>query len=255
MKTTGGKLTYVPGMIMHMWHGHSEDRQYVGRSKCLVDYAFDPQSDICEDENGMWKWNSEKPLLHEKVAEYFTSRKEDINYPVHPTRYSEKYPIILDPDGGIDCLRETLVKLCGLTRTDFCVHIACHDWQQSAKISPLIKNNRWPFQIKMKSSYQVSLRDIPRRIQTIRGLGRESNAVRCLFVDKNTNIKSNFIDLITKHGKKLVVDQNNKILMIDRVFANHVDLNGPDCKYGMGEERVFNLVKAQGINYGVVDLR
>jgi hypothetical protein len=33
--------------------------------------------DIKINENGIWEWASDKPELHEEVAEYFEERKED----------------------------------------------------------------------------------------------------------------------------------------------------------------------------------
>lgn len=255
INSTKGKLAFVPGMILHLWHGHSEDRQYVERSKCLVDYEFDPQNDITEDDHGIWRWNSNKPELHMKVAEYFNSRKEDANHPVHPTRYADKYPLILDPDGGLESLTLILTELGKMDRTDFCVHIACHDWQQNAKIKPIIRNSPWPYQIRTRSSYSKSQKDVPRRLQTVKHIGNESNTRQCLFVSKDSIITKDLIRHSTKCGNKLVMDHNGKLMMADKSLINIEALQVANCKYGAGEERLLNYAKQHNIPYTVIDLR
>jgi hypothetical protein len=70
-------VSYTPGAVYHLWHGSQENRQYEQRMKILVDYDFDPAVDIALDHNRCWRWNSEKPHLHQEVKSYFWSRAEE----------------------------------------------------------------------------------------------------------------------------------------------------------------------------------
>lgn len=254
LRVTKGNIGYVPGMLMHMWHGHSEDRQYVERSKCLVDYEFDPRNDIEDDDSGLWRWSSPKEAMHTKVADYFRTRKEDHNLPVHPTRYQDKYPVVIDPDGGVQGIEDILEKLAENDRTDFCVHIACYDWQQSLKVKPLIREREWPFQVRMRSTYTNSNKNVPRRLQLIKQLGPESIAKRVILVDKGTTVTSDFIHKISRCNKKIAIDHRGRLLMVDRAMVCREELQSYDCKWGQGEERVVNYARQKGIQIATLDL-
>jgi len=71
------KVGYVPGDITHLYHGTYADRQYVERWIILSKNRFDPEKDIAINEDGIWEWASDKPDLHEQVANYFEERRED----------------------------------------------------------------------------------------------------------------------------------------------------------------------------------
>jgi len=72
-----GDIGYAEGSIFHLWHGRRRDRRYATRYQGFEEFAFDPSSDIRIDENGCWRWNSEKPKLHRFVKDNFTMRMED----------------------------------------------------------------------------------------------------------------------------------------------------------------------------------
>jgi hypothetical protein len=72
-----GKISYVPGTILHRWHGTLEDRQHGPRHRRLADCGYDPRTDLRLNEDGCWEWNTDKPELHALLREYFKSRKED----------------------------------------------------------------------------------------------------------------------------------------------------------------------------------
>ena len=72
-----GNLGVVEGTLLHLWHGDLVDRGYDVRYQGLKAYDFDPFSDVAVDENGCWRWNSDKPELHEYVRQYFARRRED----------------------------------------------------------------------------------------------------------------------------------------------------------------------------------
>ena len=72
-----GKIGYVKGDIVHLYHGTYADRQYVERWMVLSGNQYNPEEDIRINEDGIWEWASDKPDLHQAVAEYFEERKED----------------------------------------------------------------------------------------------------------------------------------------------------------------------------------
>ena len=76
-KEISGRLACVDGVALHLWHGEYSDRRYVDRHNELIGFRFDPFSDICLDDSGCWKWNSDKVDLHRWALRYFSRRKED----------------------------------------------------------------------------------------------------------------------------------------------------------------------------------
>ena len=71
------EIGLLEGNIFHLWHGDLHNRQTRTRHEGLQRFQFDPFVDIAADENGCWRWNSDKPDMHEYVRDYFASRKED----------------------------------------------------------------------------------------------------------------------------------------------------------------------------------
>jgi hypothetical protein len=74
-----GSISCLPGTAYHLWHGTLSNRYYLHRQWLLAE--FDPTTDIAIDEQGCWRWSSEKPELHERVRRYFFVRKEDEDIP------------------------------------------------------------------------------------------------------------------------------------------------------------------------------
>ncbi len=72
-----GKIGYIDGRILHLWHGDRSRRRHEERHRQLATLGFDPCTDIALDPNGCWRWNSYKPMLHEFARRYFESRDED----------------------------------------------------------------------------------------------------------------------------------------------------------------------------------
>lgn len=72
-----GRMAHIRGDILHLWHGSRENRQYDSRWSILTGSDYDPKVDIALDDNGLWKWNSDKADMHELVARYFEERQED----------------------------------------------------------------------------------------------------------------------------------------------------------------------------------
>ncbi|MGH9673934.1 MAG: hypothetical protein ACRD44_12200, partial [Bryobacteraceae bacterium] len=71
-----GHVGFCPGTVRHLWHGDRANRRYQGRHVDFARYDFDPGVDIAID-NGGWRWNSDKPEMHQFVRDYFSARMED----------------------------------------------------------------------------------------------------------------------------------------------------------------------------------
>jgi hypothetical protein len=74
---TGTVDRHVEADIFHLWHGSSAERAYAKRHQGLSAFDFDPNVDIAVAENGVWRWNSDKPALHDYVRQYFLSRRSE----------------------------------------------------------------------------------------------------------------------------------------------------------------------------------
>ena len=72
-----GKIGCVMGTIRHLEHGTLSNRRYIEKQQILNDHNFSVEEDIAIDENGLWKWNSDKPDLHAAVKDIFYTRHED----------------------------------------------------------------------------------------------------------------------------------------------------------------------------------
>jgi len=72
-----GQASVLDGTVSHLWHGEVTDRRYRQRHDGLAPHDFDPFEDIAHDDNGVWRWNTDKPAMHEYVRAYFAARRED----------------------------------------------------------------------------------------------------------------------------------------------------------------------------------
>ena len=70
-------IGYLDGTLLHLWHGDLKNRRYSDRHRDLKQFDFDPYVDIAIDNHGCWRWNSEKPRMHQYARDYFAARKED----------------------------------------------------------------------------------------------------------------------------------------------------------------------------------
>lgn len=73
----GGPPGLVYQGLSDCYHGEREKRGYMKRREILYAHQFDPENDLILDENGCWKWASDKAQLYEEIARYFIDRKED----------------------------------------------------------------------------------------------------------------------------------------------------------------------------------
>ena len=70
-------IGYVPGLLLHYWHGAKRDRKYVDRWQILTRNKFDPTEDIIRDAQGLWQLAGNKPQLRDDIRDYFNQRNED----------------------------------------------------------------------------------------------------------------------------------------------------------------------------------
>lgn len=68
---------FVPGTILHDWHGKKADRRYVDRWKILLQHGYDPDNDIRRDWQGLIQLDPRKPRLRDDIRAYFRARRED----------------------------------------------------------------------------------------------------------------------------------------------------------------------------------
>lgn len=72
-----GRIGFVEGSILHLWHGQLSNRKYSQRHIDFKTFGFDPAKDIRVGTSGCWEWASDKTEMHDWVARYFADRKED----------------------------------------------------------------------------------------------------------------------------------------------------------------------------------
>lgn len=72
-----GRIGFVPGRLLHIWHGSWKSRRYTSRHRHLMSLDFDPDRDIAIGNDGCWEWSTSKPELHAAVGAYFALRQED----------------------------------------------------------------------------------------------------------------------------------------------------------------------------------
>ncbi len=70
-------IGYVPGTVMHNWHGKKSDRGYATRWQIMVQNNYDPDYDLKRDEQGILRLTDTKPKLRDDCRAYFRRRNED----------------------------------------------------------------------------------------------------------------------------------------------------------------------------------
>jgi hypothetical protein len=70
-------IGYMPGLLLHQWHGKKKDRQYHDRWKILVNNNFNPDLDLKKDSQGLWQLTDRNPKLRDDLRRYFRERNED----------------------------------------------------------------------------------------------------------------------------------------------------------------------------------
>jgi hypothetical protein len=75
--TMNQDLGYVPGTILHHFHGAKRNRKYAERWDVIARNRFDPLADIKRDWQGLYQLSGNKPALRDDLREYFRQRNED----------------------------------------------------------------------------------------------------------------------------------------------------------------------------------
>ena len=79
---TRGNFSYVPGDIIHFWHGPKKERQYFKKNLILIEHKYEPSNDLIYNHQGVLEFAGNKPKFEEDIRTYFTNRNEDIPYVV-----------------------------------------------------------------------------------------------------------------------------------------------------------------------------
>lgn len=70
-------IGYVPGLLLHHWHGKKRDRRYRERWDILVSNQYDPDVDLKRDWQGLYTLTDRSIKLRDDIRAYFRSRNED----------------------------------------------------------------------------------------------------------------------------------------------------------------------------------
>lgn len=70
-------LGYVPGLLLHHWHGPKAARRYVDRWQILTESGFDPDLDLKRDWQGLYQLTDRSAQLRDQLRAYFRQRNED----------------------------------------------------------------------------------------------------------------------------------------------------------------------------------
>jgi len=73
----GDRVGYLPGTIVHYFHGKKRERNYQGRWQILLKQKFDPYIDLCLDSQGLLQFSRHGERLRTDFQSYFSSRNED----------------------------------------------------------------------------------------------------------------------------------------------------------------------------------
>lgn len=68
---------YVPGTILHWFHGKKRDRRYVDRWDILKRWQYDPERDIRKDHQGLVQLTRPGERMRDDLRAYFRGRNED----------------------------------------------------------------------------------------------------------------------------------------------------------------------------------
>ncbi len=72
-----GRIGWVPGTLLHLWHGDPADRKYQARFSILARHGFDPHRFLRPSASGVWEWADAPHGLPDEIRAYFAQRNED----------------------------------------------------------------------------------------------------------------------------------------------------------------------------------
>lgn len=80
-RTIRRDMGFVPNTILHHWHGKKKDRRYQDRWDILTRNKFDPNTDLTQDYQGLYKLVDHGDVrsikLKQEIRQYFFMRNED----------------------------------------------------------------------------------------------------------------------------------------------------------------------------------
>lgn len=72
-----GDVGYVPGALLHFFHGSKANRRYRERDDIMRRSHFDPERDLVRDIQGLWQLAPGATRLRDDLIDYFAARRED----------------------------------------------------------------------------------------------------------------------------------------------------------------------------------
>lgn len=73
-----GSLGYIPGSLLHLWHGRIADRRYYALALRLRAFGFDPERHLHLAPSGLWEWTKDADVMSAEYRRYFIERREDV---------------------------------------------------------------------------------------------------------------------------------------------------------------------------------
>lgn len=77
LKYVKKNVGFMPGSILHHWHGKKVDRRYNSRWEILIRNQYSPRLDLKPDWQGLWQLTDRSHQLRDEIRHYFSSRNED----------------------------------------------------------------------------------------------------------------------------------------------------------------------------------
>jgi hypothetical protein len=72
-----GRVGFVPGALLHLWHGEDTNRRYSEHNLHFQNFNFDPDQHLTHDENELWMWRNAPPQMRKWAEVMFRMRLED----------------------------------------------------------------------------------------------------------------------------------------------------------------------------------
>lgn len=69
-----GEVGFTQDLVIHLWHGDIDNRNYLDHSGILQRCNFDPNNDLCISNDGCWEWKSNKTELHDAIRQIFRAQ-------------------------------------------------------------------------------------------------------------------------------------------------------------------------------------
>ena len=73
----GGRVGFVPGAALHLWHGETMNRGYARRNHDMDMHRYDPSRHLEAEPNGLWSLSEDGAPLSQWASGYFRDRRED----------------------------------------------------------------------------------------------------------------------------------------------------------------------------------